>query len=78
MFRTSFVYTLIFFVLLSATRINNAEHPAHKKNSLYDKLKLSELGLSVQAFDCAMEGWQKIKHQALTKNNNIISIIDFS
>jgi hypothetical protein len=78
MLKTNIAYLLFFVLLIKPTMKSRADEYHKETISLYSKLKLSELGLSVQAFECAMEGWMNIKNQQMTKNNNIISIIDFT
>ncbi len=47
-------------------------------HSLYDSLKLGSMGLGRQAFDYAIEGFNKIKKLGTIENQNVISIVDFS
>ncbi len=46
--------------------------------SFYDSLKLEKLGLSRQAFDYALKGFNYLLAKGKIANNNIISIADFS
>jgi hypothetical protein len=46
--------------------------------SVYDSLKLSSLGLTQQAFNCAYEGFTYLKEVGKISNDHILSIIDFS
>ena len=45
---------------------------------IYDSLKLNTLGLSKQAYDCAIKGYNYLRSIGKLKNDNIISIVDFS
>lgn len=46
--------------------------------NIYDSLKLGKLGLSLQAFDYALKGFNYLLAKGKIVNNNIISIADFS
>jgi len=46
--------------------------------SVYDSLKLGALGLSRQAYDYALKGFNYLLSKGKIANNNIISIADFS
>ncbi|RAJ87890.1 L,D-transpeptidase-like protein [Chitinophaga dinghuensis] len=46
--------------------------------SLYDELALDSLGLSREAFDYAMQGYNKLNEEGKIKNDQVLSIIDFS
>ncbi len=45
---------------------------------LYNNLKLSSLGLSREAFDYAIKGYNHLRSIGKLKNDKIISIVDFS
>lgn len=45
---------------------------------LYDSLKLNQCGLSLQAFEYAYKGYQKLENKGLLKNPGILTICDFS
>ena len=45
---------------------------------LYDSLNLDELGLSEEAFDYAITGFEKLKNSGKIINDKVISIADFS
>ena len=49
----------------------------HQPN-IFDSLKLGTLGLSRQAFDYALKGFNYLLAKGKIANNNIISIVDFS
>jgi len=46
--------------------------------SIYDSLQLDLAGLSRQAFDYAVNGWEKLNRQGKLDNQSVIGIIDFS
>lgn len=46
--------------------------------TLYDQLKLSRLGLSLQALEYAYKGYQYLLHKGELDNPNILTICDFS
>lgn len=46
--------------------------------SLYEELELSNLGLSKQAYEYAIKGYQLLSVQGKIKKDNILSIVDFS
>ncbi len=45
---------------------------------MYDSLKLSTLGLSKQAFEYAVKGFNFLRSSGKLNNDNILSIVDFS
>lgn len=47
-------------------------------SSLYDRLNLDKLGLSPDAFDYAVKGFNKLRNAGKLNNSGIITIIDFS
>jgi hypothetical protein len=49
-----------------------------KLRSVYDSLQLNLAGLSKQAFEYAMKGWDKLVEQGKLMNDSILSIVDFS
>lgn len=46
--------------------------------SLYDQLRLAELGLSRDAFNIALKGFQKLEKEEQLQNHELLSIADFS
>jgi hypothetical protein len=59
----------------------SANVAATKNNSmmvLYDSLHLSEKGLSQEAFDYAVKGYNHLKNQGKIKNSRVLTIIDFT
>ena len=52
--------------------------PKSSINSFYLLLKLDSLGLSKEAFDQAINGYEQIVHLKSTTNTSILSIIDFT
>ena len=49
-----------------------------KRTTIYDSLQLSALGLSRQAFEFAMNGYNKLLATGKIKNTEVLSIVDFS
>lgn len=47
-------------------------------NMIYDSLKLNLKGLSVQAFDFAVKGFENLKATGKIYNENVLSIVDFT
>ena len=47
-------------------------------NSLYEKLELNLKGLSHEAFDNAIKGFENLKEKGEFKNTSILSIVDFT
>ncbi|MBA2561747.1 MAG: murein L,D-transpeptidase catalytic domain family protein [Chitinophagaceae bacterium] len=55
------------------------ENPATSNvYALYDNLKLNSVGLSQDAFDYAIKGYNHLRSTGKLKNDKIISIVDFS
>ena len=54
------------------------ELPNSNKTGVYDSLRLNSLGLSKQAFDYAVKGFNFLRSSGKLSNDAIISIIDFS
>ncbi|MEO8415059.1 MAG: murein L,D-transpeptidase catalytic domain family protein [Ginsengibacter sp.] len=52
--------------------------PSAGKAGVYDSLHLLRLGLTKQAFDCAMTGFNSLRSLGKLNNDSIISIVDFS
>jgi hypothetical protein len=57
---------------------NTANQDSAVKLTAYDSLKLGTLGLSKQAYDYALKGFNYLVSKGKIVNNNIISIVDFS
>ena len=57
---------------------NNLQFVPAEIPNIYDSLKLGTLGLSKQAFDYAVKGFNYLLAQGKLVNNNILSIVDFS
>ncbi|TDH29362.1 murein L,D-transpeptidase catalytic domain family protein [Segetibacter sp. 3557_3] len=49
-----------------------------KKTSLYDSLRLNDLGLSRKAYDFAMSGYRTLLASGKVRNKQVLSIADFS
>jgi hypothetical protein len=52
--------------------------PNSNKPCVFDSLQLNLLGLSKQAFDCAIKGMNFLRSAGKLANDTIISIVDFS
>lgn len=87
--RTSLMMIVLFAVSLQFSFISNSEKPAstpakevHRAISqnalLYSSLNLENLHLSRTAFDNAIKGYETLLASGNVKNENILSIIDFS
>jgi len=67
---------------VSSINKNSAVDPAHPVSidqpNIFDSLKLGTLGLSRQAFDCALKGFNYLLSKGKIVNNSVISIVDFS
>lgn len=62
---------------LNGTGISN-EVIVNNPKDVYDSINLAALGLSRQAYDYAMKGFNYLLSSGKIKNSNIISIVDFS
>lgn len=65
----------------SANKAVSNGNPVSNKpiiSNIYDSLKLQTLGLSKQAYDYALKGFNYLLSQGKLANNSIISIVDFS
>lgn len=58
--------------------VNPASESAFGNSHIYDSLKLGTLGLSKQAFDYALKGYNYLVAKGKIVNNSVISIADFS
>lgn len=56
----------------------NSEPVTPNKISVYDSLQLNSMGLSKQAFDCALKGFNSLKLMGKISNDSLIAIVDFS
>jgi hypothetical protein len=61
-----------------AEHVDENDVPVKNKVSLYDSLNLNNLGLSRQAFDYAVKGFNYLVSAGRVANQNLISIVDFS
>ena len=61
-----------------ATTIDNTESNTNSMFAVYDTLQLETLGLSREAFEKAMQGYNYLLASGKIINQDIISIIDFS
>ncbi|MBA2250102.1 MAG: murein L,D-transpeptidase catalytic domain family protein [Chitinophagaceae bacterium] len=65
-------------MIKTVSSIADGVPPASGKPGIYDSLKLNTRGLSRQAFDYAMKGFNFLFSQGKINNNGIITIVDFS
>lgn len=61
-----------------STLLNIKSNPENALSTLYFSLRLNLLGLSQQAFEYAMKGFNYLVHAGKLANDRIISIVDFS
>lgn len=54
------------------------DEPVKRNNNLYDSLQLGKLGLSRNAFNHAMFGYNQLVAAGRLQNEDLVSIIDFS
>lgn len=47
-------------------------------SAVYDSLSLDQEGLSKEAFEFALAGWEKLKQQGKLQNESLLTIADFS
>ena len=66
-------------IVASAHTVTNAAKSfVEEKIGLYDSLGLEAKGLSRQAFEYALAGYNKLLGEGKLQNNNMLSILDFS
>lgn len=63
---------------LNSAIVSSSDKPLPVQPDLYDSLKLEKLGLSRQAYDYALKGFNYLLLKGKIANENIISIADFS
>ncbi|SJZ56198.1 L,D-transpeptidase catalytic domain [Chitinophaga eiseniae] len=86
-----FIATIGFFVFLITTLTSAEKNPAHahrtlipavndslQEESLYDSMRLDTTGLSRDAFESAMQGYNQLENNGRLRNPDILSIVDFS
>lgn len=61
-----------------ADNVADGDVPVKSNSSLYDSLQLSQLNLSRNAFNFAIEGYNHLLSSGKLKNDDLISIVDFS
>lgn len=68
------------YVATSAPHIADPANAASNSRLelVYDSLNLDDLGLSEEAFDYAIAGYQKLKESGTIQNDKVLSIVDFS
>ena len=57
---------------------NTKKEPCIAEVAVYDSLHLNDFGLSEQAFQYAVKGYEYLKEKGKINNDNIISIVDFT
>lgn len=81
-FAKSITHKLSIHNVSSATPASNSNPngglPNSEKISVFDSLHLSTLGLSKQAYDYALRGFNTLRDMGKLTNDSIISIVDFS
>ena len=53
------------------------EKPVAAMEKAYDSLELEDLGLSHQAFDYAINGFQQLEQKGVLQNDSVLTIVDF-
>ncbi|MDQ6812188.1 MAG: murein L,D-transpeptidase catalytic domain family protein [Bacteroidota bacterium] len=61
-----------------ANNLTESNVPVESNTSLYDSLQLNRLNLSRNAFNLAMQGYNKLLSEGRLNNTNLVSIVDFS
>lgn len=73
---------LVVLLIIMYPLLNKAvsEEPAlpEAKQDIYDFLNLSQMGLSKEAYQFAIKGFNKLKEQGQLLNSSVLTIIDFS
>jgi len=65
-------------IVAAATTVVSAKSAIEEKMGLYDSLELESKGLSRQAFEYALEGYNKLLNSGKLAKDNLLSILDFS
>ncbi len=80
MFHLPFAFSGTKVFSFNATNANKSTTATLNSSStkIYDSLKLNLSGLSQQAFNCAIKGFEYLKIKGKIGNDNILSIVDFS
>jgi hypothetical protein len=63
---------------ISTVIVNDDNVASGLSSSLYEGLKLSQLGLSKEALDYALKGYQKLVDAGAVVNSRYLTIVDFS
>ena len=63
---------------ISNDNVLNSDKPVNDKLAIYDSLNLEQLGLSRQAFEYAIKGFNYLLSTGKLDNDHILSIVDFS
>jgi hypothetical protein len=65
-------------VKISTVIVNDDNVVSSLSSALYEGLKLNQLGLSKEALDYALKGYQKLVDAGSVVNNRYLTIVDFS
>ena len=65
-------------VKISTVIVNDDNVVSNLSSALYEGLKLDQLGLSKEALDYALKGYQKLVDAGSVVNNRYLTIVDFS
>lgn len=65
-------------VLHDSVGIHSSRNNVSKPSTLYQSLELNTLGLSEDAFQYALKGYEYLKQTGKLENEKILSIVDFS
>lgn len=71
------VLFIIMYPLLNKAVSEETTLPEAKQD-IYDFLNLSQMGLSKEAYQFAIKGFNKLKEQGQLLNSSVLTIIDFS
>ncbi len=64
--------------VIPSTPALQGEHNVSAVSKMYDSLKLNLSGLSHEAFDYAVKGYEYLKSKGKIANQNVLSIVDFT
>ena len=63
---------------IAVEKVHVAAFKSNLAAVIYDSLHLNNLGLSEQAFNCAVKGYDYLKMSGKIMNDHVISIVDFT
>ncbi len=64
--------------IISTNTGSEIRNSVSKLSFIYDSLNLDKLGLSEEAFNYAISGFEKLKQSGKVQNDKVISIVDFT